>query len=133
MKKPQGATPLTQTVIVRFVGLLLAAILGVSLAIVNFRSSDVKVAAQEQDNTLQELLNRLNAEVLQYSTITITFVHTAMGEFDEFVVGLEGPPRNTVTEIGNDYVCFSSDTGGVEYIFCTPYSNIASIDYVAQR
>jgi hypothetical protein len=107
-------------------GLLIVFVLGVT-ALVGFSLNARPTQAQNANTTMRALLERLNSGDGKF---TVQF-HTPLAP-GETVWGLPGgePTQRHISEIGDDYVCFTEQWNNSTRDRCTPFSNIASISYI---
>ncbi|HEX2907167.1 MAG TPA: hypothetical protein VHO69_09930 [Phototrophicaceae bacterium] len=106
--------------------LLVGAVIGViAFLLLILLPAPQSAGAQTNPAGLRALLERLNTAG---STYTIQFAApVAAGE----TLWTLPDPNRRLTELGDDYVCFSQPWNDGNRIHCTPYSNIVSISYLS--
>jgi hypothetical protein len=96
-------------------------------ALAAFGLSARPAQAQNANTTMRVLLERLNSGDGKF---TVQF-HTPLAP-GETTWGLPGgdPTQRHISEIGDDYVCFTEQWNNSTRDRCTPFSNIVSISYI---
>ena len=92
------------------------------------------VQAQDDNSDIRSLLEQLNSEFIiqNQGEINIRFVSPVGDQLDQVRIpngNDNGELRFSLKEIGDDYFCISQNQGGVYFVNCIPYTNIASITY----
>ncbi|MCU0499007.1 MAG: hypothetical protein MUF87_16775 [Anaerolineae bacterium] len=116
----------------------------IALAVITFLAILATVSAarstEDQAETLQTLFTQLmQDETYPPKRVEIRFVHpiadgeprdigynnTILPQYQDFSITV----LNHISEVGVDFVCFTSTGGSVRYRECIPFSNIASVNF----
>jgi hypothetical protein len=94
----------------------------------------VAEAQDEADKSMASLFQELIDDVIDVGgEITIHFSSPVAGIVTELRIPFDltdnGEPRYSIVDVGQDYMCYRDNTGEVYFVFCVPFSNIASIGY----
>jgi hypothetical protein len=116
---------------------VLSLILAASLMLNSGKHEIETVHAEDNQSNknIKSLLIKLNSELIQTNRddVTIYFVSPIGDDLNNLTIPdlrAENLPRLSIAEIGDDYFCIAY-TGGEKYLFCIPFTNIASIRYSA--
>jgi hypothetical protein len=114
------------------IGLLLILLLALATH-TTINASANSEAANEQRN-LKLLLERMDGKLRNEKgfIVIIDFINPLLADEKSWSIGDPSDKYNrSINEIGDDYLCFKEQFGqGPDFIRCTPFSNIVSVDYL---
>lgn len=94
-----------------------------------------RVQAQSNNNNLRQLLESLNERITEEAGFQIAFkFYEPIVEVEENWWYVPYSQENSevsrgILEIGDDFICFQEGTSGTQLVRCTPFSNIAAVNY----
>ena len=116
--------------------IIIVILIAISLILTTYtiiKASSSFEATSEKQNMrlfLQRIDERLQKE--KGFIVAIDFINPLFASEKSWSIGNPGDKFNrSISEIGDDYLCFKERSEqGPDFIRCTPFSNIVSVDYM---
>lgn len=119
---------------------LISATLVILLLILGFSKGAENTKAQENTHNMRTMLEQLEEKMISDTDfqVAIRFVTPIIPDEDivwvlpDHFTDDKDQMSRSISEIGDDYICFDVIGGAARFIECTPFSNIVSVRYLVQ-